>query len=299
MTTQILHSAEALPKNGEFEIRIGNEIRNIGIPSRPSILHRIEKEMHKDEPDFHLLSEIIATDVGLSASVIKVANSPFFGFGKKVRSVSEALLVLGLKMTVQMVAGIALQQTFPHVPSLERFWDTAARTARVSGWFAQQRRRQLTIRPDDAYTFGLFRDCGIPLLMIPFPDYAALLARANTEPDRIFTAVEDEAMAINHAIVGSELAEDWLLPEDVSLAIRYHHELSAVAEGAESILPLSSRQLIAVAQTAEYLIQVCTGRNQTQEWNKLGAGCLRILGLAETDLVELASDAQSVVSAEL
>ena len=288
-----------LPKNGEFEIRIGNEIRNIGIPSRPSILQRIEKEMHKDEPDFHLLSEIIATDVGLSASVIKVANSPFFGFGKKVRSVAEALLVLGLKMTVQMVAGIALQQTFPHVPSLERFWDTAARTARVSGWLALQRRRQLAIRPDDAYTFGLFRDCGIPLLMIPFPEYATLLARANAEHDRMFTAVEDEAMAINHAIVGSELAEDWLLPDDVSQAIRYHHELSAVAEGAESILPLSSRQLIAVSQTAEFLIQACTGRNQTQEWNKLGMGCMRILGMTESDLTELANEAQSVVNAEL
>lgn len=100
-------------------MRIGTEIRNIGIPPRPAILSRIEGEMRKDEPDFRLLAEIIGSDVGLAASVTKVANSSFFGFGRRVRSIPESLLVLGLKMTVHTIAGIALQKTFPRIAATQ------------------------------------------------------------------------------------------------------------------------------------------------------------------------------------
>src|SRR5512135_80564 len=68
------------------------EIRTIGIPPRPTILTQIEAEMRKDEPNFKHLAALIGADVGLAASLIKVANSPYYGFSKKVRSVSEALM---------------------------------------------------------------------------------------------------------------------------------------------------------------------------------------------------------------
>jgi len=135
--------------------------------------------------------------------------------------------------------------------------------------------------------------------MIPFPDYAHILGLANTDPDRMFTSIEDEGLAINHAIVGSELAEDWLLPEDVTHAIRYHHEISALQCGPDAALSESTRQLIAVAQTAEFLIQEINGRNKTQEWGKLGAGCLRVLSLSDEELQSLLDDAREIVLAEM
>lgn len=288
------------PSNPEVEGRIHAEIRNIGIPPRPTILGRIESEMRKDEPDFNHLAEIIGSDVGLAASVIKVANSPFFGFGKKVRSTSESLLVIGLKMTLNTVAGIALQKTFPHIPSLERFWDSAAKTARVSSWLAQRFKRKLQVRPEDAYTFGLFRDCGIPLLMIPFPDYAQTLKRANEETQRIFTSIEDEVFSINHAIVGAELAQDWQLPEEISQAIRYHHEPSSLSgpQDANS-LPVMTRELIAITQTAEFLIQQVTGLSQTHEWDKLGNACMQLLDISADELASLEDEVRNIASAEL
>lgn len=288
-------------RNTDIEVRIGTEIRNIGIPPRPAILNRIEGEMRKDEPDFKLLAEIIGSDVGLAASVIKVANSPFFGFGKRVRSIPESLLVLGLKMTVHTIAGIALQKTFPRIPSLDRFWDSAAKTARVSSWLALQFKNRIQVRPDDAYTFGLFRDCGIPLLMIPFPEYAHTLKQANEDKNGIFTVIEDAAFSINHAIVGSELAEDWKLPEDIALAIRHHHEPSSIAgcKEEDAALPIIARQLIAISQTAEHLIQQVSGLNQTHEWTKLGSACLQLLMISSDELASLEADVGYVVSTEL
>jgi HD-like signal output (HDOD) protein len=278
-----------------LEIRIGNEIRNIGIPPRPRILDQIDAEMRKDEPDFRHLASVIGSDVGLAASVIKVSNSPYFGFDKKVRSVPEALLVLGLKVTIQTIAGIALQRTFPHVPSLERFWDSAANSARVSGWLAQRLGARAGVRPDDAYTFGLFRDSGIPVLMIPFPEYRDILKQANNEAVRLFTAVEDEALSINHALVGSELAKDWLLPRETAAAILHHHEIGAYGSELADRLPPAALKLIAITQLAEHLIQICSGLNRTMEWNKLGSACQRVLELHDEELTELESAASVVI----
>jgi len=279
----------------ELEMRIGSELRDIGIPPRPDILTRIDAEMRKEEPDYRRLGEAIGSDVSLSASIIKVSNSPYFGLGRRVRSVPEALLVLGLKTAIQTIAGIALQRAFPHVPSLERFWDSAACTARVSGWLVRRLQDQTRLRPDDGYTFGLFRDCGIPVLMIPFPEYREILGRANNEAERSFTAVEDELLSINHASVGAELAQDWLLPEDTCQAMRHHHDVSVIAGTETSGVSLAARQLVAFGQIAEHLIQRTTGMNQTREWEKLGPVCLRLLGISADDLATLESEAGPVI----
>jgi HD-like signal output (HDOD) protein len=276
------------------ENRMKIAVRDIGIPPRPTILTQIEAEASKDEPDFIYLAKLLSHDVGLSAGMIKVANSPFFSFGKKVPTIQEALLVLGLKLVVKTVAGLALQQAFKHVPNMERFWDASAATAEISGMLAKQIGRGSGVRPEDAYTFALFRDCGIPMLMIPFPEYRQILAQANTEPEQAFTDIEDQAIGLNHAIVGTELAEDWLLPQETCQAIRYHHDIAAL-DGSVDIPP-RARFLIAIAQLAEYLIQQKTGQSQTSEWQKLGAECLACLDISPDDLPELAATCMPEIS---
>lgn len=269
------------------EARMKIEIRDIGIPPRPAILTQIEKETAKDDPDFIYLAKLLGQDVALSAGMIKVANSPFFSFGKKVPTVQEALLVLGLKLVVRTIAGLSLQQVFKHVPNMDRFWDASATTAEVSAMLVRQIGNGIGIRPEDAHTFALFRDCGIPMLMIPFPEYREVLIKANQEESLSFTEVEDQAIGLNHAVLGAQLAEDWLLPEETCLAIRHHHDLAAL--NGELDLTPRSRHLIAVAQLAEYLIQQKTAQSQTCEWKKLGEACLLSLELSADDLPELAA----------
>jgi HD-like signal output (HDOD) protein len=278
-------TAHARPEDVEARMKI--EIREIGIPPRPSILARIEQETAKEEPDFIQLARILSQDVALSASLIKVANSPYFSFGKTVPTVQEALLVLGLKLVLKTVAGLALQQVFKHVPNMEQFWDASATNAQTANWLARKIGQKRGIRPEDAYTFSLFRDCGIPVLLIPFPDYQTTLDAANLEPSLSFTAVEDQAMGINHALVGAEMAETWLLPEDICVAIRHHHDIQAFAPATPEISE-RSQALIAISHVAEYLVQQKTGWAQSGEWEKLGPACRVALGIDDDELAALA-----------
>lgn len=270
-------------------------IIDVGIPPCPTILDRFMSEANKDEPDYNRLGGIIGSDVGLSAGLIKTANSPFFGLRQRVRSVGEALSVLGLKPASRAIAGIVLRNAFPHVPNLERFWDASARIAHLSGWLAQNLDIR-GLRAEDAYTFGLFRDCGIPVLLGRFPNYAAVLAEANRDAERSFTEVEETVLPTNHAMVGCILAQSWWLPEEICLAIRNHHDLAAL-ESANSALPMLSRRLIATAQFAEHIVQKQLGLSLTQEWPKLGATCLQILDIGEAQLESLYEDAAPVAAA--
>jgi len=128
-------------------------ILNIGIPPCPDILARFMAEMRKDEPDYTRLENIICADVSISAGLIKTANSPFFGLRQPVRSGFEALTMLGMKMASRVVAGIVLRNSLPNSPNLERFWDSSARIAHLSGWLAQHLNIR-GLRAEDAYTFS-------------------------------------------------------------------------------------------------------------------------------------------------
>jgi HD-like signal output (HDOD) protein len=274
-------------KIGSLEENIGIAIRDIGIPPRPTVLSEIESEMAKDEPDFTHLAKVISADVALSAALLRTANSPYFGLDKKVRSVPEALLLLGLNLTIRTIAGISLQKVFERAPHLERYWDESGTTARVSGWLAKRLRKSCWVRPEDAYTFGLFHDCGIPVIMAPFPQYRSVLAKANAEKAGRFTDVENRMIGTNHAEMGAMLAESWSLPPEIIEAIRYHHHLDQliggeVPEAADMAVPL-----IAMTQLAEHLVYRRTGSRNTFEWDKVSEIAKRTLNIDDAKIDEL------------
>ena len=268
-------------------------IRDIDIPPRPLIIERIQAEMRNDDANLKSLGQLIGADVSLAAGLIKTANSPYFGTRNRMRSVDQALSVLGLKTASLAIAGIALRNAFPATAQLERFWHTSAQIAALSGWLAQTRLSG-KLRADDAYTYGLFRDAGIAIMLRHFPSYRETLASANQDCERPFTSAERQAFPTDHAMIGSVLALDWWLPEEISRAIRFHHQTSA---GFEPGLSPATRYLIATSQLAEHLVQKITGRCHTSEWPKLGPICLQLLALTEDDLAIIYQDAAAILAA--
>lgn len=264
-------------------------IKGIDIPPRPLIIDRVRAAMNEEVPNFKRVGELISADVSLAAGLIKTANSPYFGYQSRARSINEALLMLGLDVTCRAIAAISLRQAFPNSAHYERFWDASAKIAVLSGWLARRLKRP-RLRADDAYTYGLFRDCGIVILLRRFPEYKMTLHRANNEAVLSFTALEQRELPTDHAVIGCLLAQSWWLPDEICQAIRHHHELASIAT-ADSAVPLASRYLIAIGQTAEHLLQQVSGASHTAEWPKLGAACLRLLDLKDENLPELYEEA--------
>lgn len=267
-----------------------------GIPARPAILDRIHIEMDKEDPDLNLLARIISSDVALAGGLISIANSPYFGFHGRVRSVNEALMVLGLNIACRAISGLILRKLFPVTLAMERFWDASSGIARLAGWLAQHQDIGIQLPANDAYTFALFRDCGIAVLLNRFPYYHDVLKEANDEGTLSFTQIEEKLCPTNHAIIGSLLTQSWWLPEEISEAIRYHHDYLILQHEDATVLPQATRGLVAIALLAEYIYQHHTGLSKTQEWSKAGELCMQILEINGSQIESFCAESVPVLA---
>jgi HD-like signal output (HDOD) protein len=262
-------------------------IASVAIPPRPSIVDAVLAERGKSEPDLRRIGQLVSTDVGLAAAVLKTINSPFFGLRRQVTSIDHGVNMLGMKNISALVMSLSLRNAVP-TQGLDRFWDEAARTALVSAFLAQT----LGCAPkEDAHLFGLFHDAGIPLLMRRFPNYRDVLKKANMEPARSFTDVEDAELGTNHAVVGALLAKGWQLPEPIRLGIGQHHDMDIFS----SRLPTESLNLIALIHLAEHIESGYSRLSSNAEWDKRGAAVMAHLMLSHEQFEELAKDAQEIL----
>jgi HD-like signal output (HDOD) protein len=262
-------------------------LAGIAIPPRPSIVTAVLEERSRAEPDLRRIAGLISNDVGLSAAVLKTVNSPLYGLRRQVGSIEQAVMLLGMKNVSALVMGLSLRSTIPS-QGLDRFWDSAARTALVASHLAQA--LGSTSR-EDAHLFGLFHDCGIPLLIQRFPDYRETLGLANRTRDRAFTEVEEDRHRTNHAVVGSLLARTWNLPEHLHTGILHHHDPEVFQSG----LPPLTLNLVATVQLAENIENNYSRLTTDVEWERMGPLAMAHLMLGDNALEDLMHDAKDML----
>ena len=268
------------------ESQLQNMLNGVDIPPCPAVLIELDAELKKDMPDQREIARLISQDVALAGHVMLVANSPVFSTGHKLASITQAINVLGMQRIFSLVVSQLLKLALAgnQDASMDRFWETSAQTAHVSAELAKRLR---CVRPDVAYTFGLFHDCGIPLLMKRFPQTKAVLAAANAAEERGFTDVEDDMMGTNHAVVGYFLAKRWHLPGFISEGVLYHHDYKVLAKPGS--VSDTAGALIAVCVLAEHIIRLHGSGNGEQEWAKAAQYACNYFNLslgAVDDLIE-------------
>lgn len=262
-------------------------LKSIRIPPCPEVVVALMEEARQEDVDFTRLVKLISGDVGLAASMLKTANSPFFALRNKVSSVQQAVSVLGLKNIMQIVKGSALQNALgTGGVHLERFWDRSNFTAVVASHVA---RHVEGVSREEAYTYGLFHDCGIPILMSKFPDYKQMLAASNKSAELV-VVIEDQHYATNHAIVGNMLARNWCLPDYISQAILVHHDHTIFSDRSDRVTPLA-RALVAIQLVSEHIVAAFLHRPDDAEWFVGGQAAQDYLGLSADDMSDITDDA--------
>lgn len=264
-------------------------LKSIRIPPCPEVVIALMEELRRDDVDFTKLVKLISGDVGLAASMLKTANSPFFALRTKVSSIQQAVSVLGLKNMMQIVRGSALQNVIGgDQVSMERFWERSNFSAVVSSIIATQLNG---VSREDAYTLGLFHDCGIPILMQKFPDYKEKLAASN-QSAKLIIAIEDQHYHTNHATVGYMLAKNWYLPSNISEAILVHHDHSIFSGSSTHSTP-DICTLVAISQISEHVTATYLGKPDDAEWIMMGKKAQDYLGLNAEDMTDITEEAVS------
>lgn len=282
-----MSTASALARPSAAEDPVDTLIKSIRIPPRPSLLADLQRELASPDPSPETIGRIVASDVGMSGALLKLANSAIYGGRRKAKSIEQAILFLGINQVASLMTGLLARQAIPaNSAALANFWDVSTRRAQAMVFLS----RRLRIgEPDVAHTFGLFCDTGLPLLMDRFADYGATFAAASLEAERPFTALEEERHATTHAAIGCLMARNWGLSGDVAWAILHHHDYD-VLEDANAAGAL--RSLVALSLLAESAICKYQGDAESLEWNKGGARACAYLGLSEEETAELLDELQ-------
>lgn len=267
---------------------VSDILKTISIPPCPAVVAALFDEARRPEVDFNKIVRLITGDLSLAASMMKTANSPVFALRNKVETVQKAAAVLGLKNIISIVNGQALKRSLSsNGISMERFWERSSYHATVSTRLA---RRVPGVTQEDAYTFGLFHDCGIPILMQRFPDYKETLLLANRSAKTVWET-ENERHGTDHVTVGAMLAHNWHLPDLIVKATRLHHNLEILTDGSSDVRN-EVRALAAISLLADHLIARFLNMPDEAEWMAHGTSALNYLNFDEEELDELQSDVE-------
>jgi HD-like signal output (HDOD) protein len=277
-----MSTASVLARPSAAEDPVDALMKSIRIPPRPSLLADLQRELSSPDPSPETIGRIVASDVGMSGALLKLANSSIYGGRRKAKSIEQAILFLGINQVAALMTGLLARQAIPaNSAALASFWDVSTRRAQAMVFLS----RRLRIgEADVAHTFGLFCDTGVPLLMDRFADYDATYAAASLEAERPFTALEEERHATSHASIGCLLARNWGLSDHVAWAILHHHDYAVLEDAAT---PGAVRSLVALSLLAECAICKYQGHAESPEWNKGGARACAYLGLSAEETAEL------------
>jgi HD-like signal output (HDOD) protein len=201
----------------------------IELPTMPEVLVKLNDVIARPDAAAADVAKVVGADPAVSTNILRIVNSAYYGLQVRVSSVSLAISVMGFNMTKKVALKAAVFSSFAkrrekiqHFdPSV--FWRHAVFVGVAARTLAQRSPAFAQMHPEDAYIAGLLHDIGKIILMEKAaPRYLASLRKA-VQQNRPEVEVEREDFGFSHADIGSVLAVKWSLPEDLAIAIRYHH----------------------------------------------------------------------------
>lgn len=260
-------------------------LREIKIPPCPVLLQRLRAAMDQPEPDLSEVQAIAAADVAMSATLLRVANSPVhLGGGMRCVSVGQAMTRLGLRPTAQLMTAFLLRHALPvHSPHLQRFWERNRLRAQAMALIAAQ---LPGMDADLAASHGLFCHVGMPVMLQQLRGYGATLVEAAARIDRSFVATEDTNHRSNHAVVGALTVRAWGLAPLLMASVRLHHDFTVLQPGSGVEPEVAS--LVAAGLIAEQLMRRSEGLDADADWAAHGGAALAWLQVGAEEMEEWA-----------
>lgn len=191
------------------------------LPAIPKVVQDVMASFKDNNAGSAILAHKIALDQGLSARVLRVANSSFYGLAREVGSIQDAVMVLGFDTLRSLVVSAGFTHAFPAAADSlfdrHAYWTRSFRVATYTEALAQclGEGRQLS------FTAGLFHDVGQLVLSICIPEEFATMLEQQKNTNSSLIEIEHAELGFDHAEIGAEMARRWNFPPEIEHAIRY------------------------------------------------------------------------------
>lgn len=197
------------------------------LPTLSTVLNKILKVAGNDRSCASDMAEVISKDQALTANILKIANSAFFGLSQKVTTVSRAIVVLGFDAVKSIALSASVIEAFREGNT--RFDRSAFWTHSLACAYISKRIADMTHRVDreTAFVSGLLHDVGKIVLDIHFPDSYQRVLSVLEEGHKSSVQAEEEILGFTHAEVGMWMAQRWKFPKPILFSIANHHGIIA------------------------------------------------------------------------
>jgi putative nucleotidyltransferase with HDIG domain len=215
-------SAPVLPDKQEIRYRIAQISE---LPPVTGALQRLLEIIHNEVASSTELENVILYDQSLSAKILRLANSSFYGRRGNVDTIGKAIMLVGFEQIKSICLCTILMQLCADGKTLdpiqrEKLWKHAFATARIASEIA---RTKPWINKELAYVLGLFHDIGRLAMAVHLSDYYTMLSEL-AEMRKIPPWVVESQWGIEHTEIGRWMCIKWALPEVFKRVVEFHHQ---------------------------------------------------------------------------
>lgn len=258
------------------------------MPMLPKVVQEVTALLNDGDVDIKILADKINHDLVLSAKVLRLSNSAYFGCSREVSSIQEAVSLIGLAKLETLVIACGVVSAFTDVPglNLKRFWQHSLVTASI----ARQLAKEAGYDTDSAYMAGLMHTVGELPIHIVFPSAGKQIdevCKGKNVLER--SKVEHSVIGIDHCQVGEKLARHWNFPEEIARAIRYY--TNPLSQNACKLAPV-------VYVAAHIAFDLEHGKTSIEIANTLSDDIAATLGLESKEVLAEKIDAYHVFVSE-
>ncbi|MBS1713544.1 MAG: HDOD domain-containing protein [Armatimonadetes bacterium] len=200
--------------------------RTPDLPSLPAAALKVMREAESSTSNASGIAKILAQDQALSARVLRLANSAYYGLTRKVTNLQESVVVLGMRCVRNLCMVAA---TYPWMSRKldgyclgpRELWSHSFGTALGAQLLAK---KSGLCNEDQAFTAGLLHDIGKVALSVWLENRTALVVDYAEKAQVPFDEAERKILGYDHCQVGEHLALNWNLPDEIVQAVRWHHD---------------------------------------------------------------------------
>lgn len=207
--------------------------QSAAIPSMPMIATRCYEMTSDPNCNYDRLIELLSTDAGMAADVLRLSNSALFGVTRQVTSLKTAVTLLGVKRIRDLVLSRYLVQKLrdarDELVDIHHFWRRSLATGILTARIAEAAK---TRGREEAFLAGLLADVGVVILARALPrQYGLITTHYRTADSPLWTNLEFAQLGVAHPEVSALVLEQWNLPKSIVDAVRNHHAKGPLADG--------------------------------------------------------------------
>lgn len=203
--------------------KILNDHRELS--SLPQVLVEVIRISNDEEASVADIASIIMKDPALTARLLRIVNSPYYGVAKKITTVQQAVLTVGIRTVTAVALAASIYDLFNTLKTKidrKKFWRHSLEVALASRMIAVEAGHEPA---DEAFVAGLLHDIGSLVLEASYPADFERICKLVESGVRL-TSAEEQTWGTNHARVGQFLLDQWALPDCITEAVGNHHVIS-------------------------------------------------------------------------